>query len=62
MPDKEEKVKEELFDICHLTVKDGHIVGECDTIEASEELAKLLMEDVFIRVKPKVVTPEELVS
>ncbi len=41
-----------LFDACHLTVKDGHIVAECDTIKASEELAVLLMEDVFIRVKP----------
>jgi len=42
-----------LFESCHLAVKDGHIVAECDTIEASQELAVLLMEDVFIRVKPK---------
>jgi len=42
-----------LFDTCHLAVKDGHIVAECDTLEASQELAVLLMEDVFIRVKPK---------
>lgn len=41
-----------LFDACHLTVKDKHIVAECDSIEASEALALLLMEDVFIRVKP----------
>jgi len=47
-----------LFDTCHLTVKDKHIVAECDTIEASEELAKLLMEDVFIRVKPTEVKTE----
>ena len=43
-----------LFETCHMTVKDGHIVAECDTLEASQELAVLLMEDVFIRVKPKV--------
>jgi len=50
-----------LFDKCHLGVKDGHIVAECEDIEASEELAVLLMEDVFIRVKPKapVVEPTE---
>ncbi|MBA7682690.1 hypothetical protein ES703_91042 [subsurface metagenome] len=42
-----------LFETCHLAVKDGHIVAECDTLEASQELAVLLMEDVFIRVKPK---------
>jgi len=41
-----------IFDACHLTVKDGHIVAECDSIEASQELALLLTEDVFIRVKP----------
>lgn len=45
-----------LFDACHLTVKDKHIVAECDSIEASEALALLLMEDVFIRVKPSKVT------
>jgi hypothetical protein len=43
-----------LFDACHLTVKDKHIVAECDSIEASEALALLLTEDVFIRIKPKV--------
>jgi len=42
-----------LFETCHFGVKDGHIVAECDTIEASQELALLLMEEVFIRVKPK---------
>ena len=47
-----------LFDICHLAVKDGHIVAECDTIEASQELALLLAEDVFIRIKPVKVTDE----
>jgi len=60
-PKVEPKVepKEELFDLCHLTVKDGHVVAECDSIKASEELAVLLTEDVFIRVKPtKIVTPE----
>ncbi|MBA7711985.1 hypothetical protein ES703_120953 [subsurface metagenome] len=41
-----------LFEACHLTVKDKHIVAECDSIEASQELALLLVEDVFIRVKP----------
>ncbi len=41
-----------IFDACHLTVKDGHIVAECDSIEASKELALLLAEDVFIRIKP----------
>lgn len=41
-----------IFDACHLAVKDGHIVAECDTIEASKELALLLAEEVFIRVKP----------
>ncbi|GAI80948.1 unnamed protein product [marine sediment metagenome] len=49
-----------LFDTCHLTVKDGHIVAECDTIKASEELAVLLMEDVFIRVKPKAPVVEQV--
>ncbi|GAJ24709.1 unnamed protein product, partial [marine sediment metagenome] len=43
-PDKEGKV---LFEACHLTVKDKHIVAECDSIEASQELALLLMEEVF---------------
>ncbi len=52
-PDKEGKV---LFDACHLAVKDGHIVAECDSIEASQELALLLAEDVFIRIKPTKVT------
>ena len=47
-----------LFDACHLGVKDGHIVAECDSIEASTELALLLAEDVFIRIKPKKVTDE----
>ena len=47
-----------LFDACHLTVKDKHIVAECDSIEASEELALLLMEDVFIRIKPAKVKTE----
>lgn len=57
LPTEGDKV---LFETCHMTVKDGHIVAECDTIEASQELAVLLMEDVFIRVKPKapVVEPE----
>jgi len=41
-----------VFDACHLTVKDGHIVAECDSVEASKELALLLAEDVFIRIKP----------
>jgi len=54
-PDKEGKV---LFEACHLTVKDGHIVAECDSIEASKELALLLAEDVFIRIKPIKVTDE----
>jgi len=54
-PDKEGKV---LFDACHLAVKDGHIVAECESIEASQELALLLAEDVFIRIKPKKVTDE----
>jgi len=49
VPTDEGKV---LFDLCHLTVKDKHIVAECDTIEASKELALLLSEDVFIRIKP----------
>lgn len=47
-----------IFDACHLTVKDGHIVAECDSIEASKELALLLTEDVFIRIKPVKVTDE----
>ncbi len=50
-PTKEGKV---VFEACHLAVKDGHIVAECDTMEASQELALLLAEDVFIRVKPVV--------
>jgi len=41
-----------LFEACHLTVVDKHIVAECDSIEASKELALLLAEDVFIRIKP----------
>ncbi len=49
LPGKEGNV---IFDLCHLTVKDGHIVAECDSIEASKELALLLAEDVFIRIKP----------
>jgi len=49
-----------VFDACHLTVKDGHIVAECDTIEASKELALLLAEDVFIRIKPVKVTDEAI--
>ena len=48
-----------LFDACHLTVKDKHIVAECDSIEASEALALLLTEDVFIRIKPKAPVKEE---
>ncbi len=47
-PTKEGKV---IFEECHLTVKDGHIVAECESIEASKELALLLAEDVFIRIK-----------
>lgn len=47
-----------IFDKCHLAVKDSHIVAECDSIEASEELALLLAKDVFIRVKPVKVTGE----
>ena len=58
-PTKEGKV---LFDRCHLGVKDGHIVAECEDIEASEELAVLLMEDVFIRVKPKAPVVEPVVE
>ncbi|MBA7551546.1 hypothetical protein ES705_44090 [subsurface metagenome] len=53
--DKEGKV---IFDVCHLTVKDKRIVAECESIEASEELALLLSEEVFIRVKPVKVTGE----
>jgi len=49
-----------LFEACHLTVKDGHIVAECDSIEASKELALLLTEDVFIRIKPVKVTDEAI--
>jgi len=48
-----------LFEACHLTVKDKHIVAECDSIEASEALALLLTEDVFIRIKPKAPVTEE---
>ncbi len=55
IPTKEGKV---IFDACHLAVKDGHIVAECDDIEASKELALLLSEEVFIRVKPVKVTDE----
>jgi hypothetical protein len=47
------------LDLCHLTVVDGHIVSECETIEAGEELAKLLMNDVFIRIKPPKVTEQK---
>jgi hypothetical protein len=47
------------LDLCHLTVVDGHIVSECETIEAGEELAKLLMNEVFIRVKPPKVTEQK---
>ncbi|MBA7552714.1 hypothetical protein ES705_45286 [subsurface metagenome] len=43
---------------CHLTVKGGQILAECETIEASQELALLLAKDVFIRVKPAGVTTE----
>ncbi len=56
-PTKEGKV---LFETCHLAVKDGHIVAECDSIEASKELALLLAEDVFIRIKPSKAEIEEL--
>jgi len=58
-PTKEGRV---LFEECHLGVKDGHIVAECDSIEASQELALLLMEDVFIRVKPKAPVVEPIVE
>ncbi len=58
-PDKEGKV---LFDACHLAVKDGHIVAECDSIEASSELALLLAEDVFIRIKPKAPVTDEAIA
>jgi len=51
-----------LFQKCHLGVKDGHIVAECDTLKASQELAVLLMEDVFIRVKPKAPVVEPIVE
>jgi len=51
--------KRVLFDCCHLTVKDDNIVAECDSVEASEELAKLLMKDVFIRIKPDKVSQEQ---
>ncbi|GAI87880.1 unnamed protein product, partial [marine sediment metagenome] len=53
-PDKETV----LFQRCHLTVLDDQIVAECDSIEAGEKLAKLLMKDVFIRLKPVSVTKE----
>jgi len=56
-PDKEGNV---VLDACHLTVKDGHIVAECDSIEASKELALLLAKDVFIRIKPVKVTDESV--
>ncbi|MBA7682693.1 hypothetical protein ES703_91045 [subsurface metagenome] len=59
IPTKEGRV---LFEECHLGVKDGHIVAECDSIEASQELAVLLMEDVFIRVKPKTPVVEPIVE
>ena len=49
-----------LFDKCHFTVKDKHIVAECESIEASKELALLLSEDVFIRIKPSKAEIEEL--
>ncbi len=57
IPTEEGKV---LFESCHLAVKDGHIVAECDSIEASQELALLLAEDVFIRIKPVKVTDEAI--
>jgi len=47
-----------LFNSCHFTLKDDNIVAECDSMEASEELAKLLMKDVFIRIKPDKVSQE----
>ncbi|MBA7587396.1 hypothetical protein ES708_29425 [subsurface metagenome] len=43
---------------CHLTAKGGQLLAECETIEASHELAILLAKDVFIRVKPAKVTTE----
>jgi len=47
-----EEVEKGVLEQCHLTVKGGQILAECETIEASQELALLLAKDVFIRVKP----------
>lgn len=55
IPTEKDKV---LFEACHLTVVDKHIVAECDDFEASKELALLLTEEVFIRIKPEKVTDE----
>jgi hypothetical protein len=59
MSDEVKTQTKTVLDACHLTVVDGHIVGECETIEAGEELAKLLMNEVFIRIKPPKVTEEK---
>jgi hypothetical protein len=39
---------------CKLKVVDGHIEADCETKEASHELAELLEKEVIIRVKAKV--------
>ena len=54
----EDKKSLTVLDKCHLTIVDKHLVGECESLEAGEELAKLLMEEVFIRVKPDKVTKQ----
>lgn len=55
------KVKEQFGIVCdcRLKVVDGHIEAECETKEASHELAELLEKEVIIRVKPVKVTEEE---
>jgi len=51
---KGQKVK--AMPTCALKVVDGHIEAECESKEASHELAELLEKEVTIRVKPAKVT------
>lgn len=44
---------------CTFIVKEGRLEAECDSIEASHDLAELLQHEVIIRVKPAGAVQEE---
>jgi hypothetical protein len=43
---------------CSFKIVDGYIEAECETKDASHELAELLEHEVIIRVKPAKVTEQ----